>query len=240
VELVSILHVLWGRRIIVALGIFVAVAAGLLAGRASAGSGSSGVGVLRMVLDTTDSQLVAAAPKGADTLSMRASWLADSLATDEGRAAVARAAAVPEDQLLILGPAATREPMIVTPLVRGVSEATSASGASYIVNLTANEVTPIITIEAHGPDASQAAKLAQAAAAGLRTMLVSGDGTQSRGFELDTAAPVRTEEMVSGSRRSVAMLGAALVIFVGWCVCVVLGVGIAQTMRRLGHAARRT
>lgn len=239
-ELVAILRILWDRRIIVALGIFVAVAVGLLAGRVSGAGGSSGVGVVRMVLDTTDSQLVAAAPKGADTLSMRAAWLADSLATDEGREAVARAAAVPSDQVLILGPATKREPMLETPLVSRVRDATSGSGAPYIVDLTADEVTPIITIVTHGADVSQAARLAQAAATGLRSMLVVGDGTQSRGFRLETVAPLRTEEMVSGSRRSIAMLGAALVIFVGWCVCIVLGVGLDRHMRRFAHAARRT
>jgi hypothetical protein len=108
------------------------------------------------------------------------------------------------------------------------------------VNLIADEVTPIIRVEAHGPDAAQAARLAQAAAAGLRSMLISDDGTQSHGFELDTTAPVRTEEIPSGSRRSLAMLGAALMIFVGWCVCVVLGAGIARNTRRLEYSARRT
>ena len=76
-ELLAIAHLLWERRILVALGAVVAVAAALLVGRAMSGPGPGyGSGAVRVVLDTTDSQLVKAAPVGAATLPMRARLLA--------------------------------------------------------------------------------------------------------------------------------------------------------------------
>jgi hypothetical protein len=239
-ELVGILRVLWDRRIIVALGVVVAVAAGLLAGRgAGSAAGSSGVGSVRMVLDTADSQLVEAAPKGADTLSMRAGLLANALATDMGTSVVARDAGVADAQLVVLGPAATRTPAVETPLVRQVAQVTANPNVPYVVKVNADDVTPIISVEAYAPDASEVARLTRAAVAGLRSLLVAEDGTRSRGFVLEAVAPLRTEEVPSGAHGPLPMLGAALATFVFWCVCIVLAVGAARGIRRLGLAARR-
>ena len=241
-ELVGILRVLWDRRIIVALGVVVAVAVGLLAGRqsgAGGAAGSSGVGSVRLVLDTADSQLVEAAPKGADTLSMRAGLLANAMATDMGTSVVARDAGVADEQLVVLGPAATRTPAVETPLVRQVAQATSNPNVPYVVKVSADDVTPIIAIDAYAPDASEVARLTRAAVAGLRSLLVEEDGTKSRGFVLEPIAPLRTEEVPTGAHGPLPMLGAALATFLFWCVCIVLAVGTARGMRRLGLAARR-
>ena len=244
------LRLLWDRKIIVALGAIVAVAAALLAGganQAQSAAGSSGVGSLRMVLDTSDSQLVKAAPRGADTLSMRAALLANALATDTGTELVARKAGVADDQLVILGPAAIRPPVVETPLVTRVAEAAPTANVPNVVRVSADEQTPVMSIEAHAPDASRAARLTQATVAGLRSLLLSEDGAHSRGFVLDTVVPLRSREMASGThvalptlgRGALAMLGVALGIFVCWCGCVVLGVGVARKSRQLGRATRR-
>lgn len=238
-EFVAILRILWDRRIIVGLGVLVAVAAGVLAGhkvrdRAAVGSGQATV---RMVLDTGDSQLVEAAPKGADSLPRRAALLADALSTGAGAAGVARAAGVPRDMVAVLGPAAMKAPALETPLVSRVSAVVASQGPPYVVDVKADELTPIITIEAHAPDVSRATRLTNAAAARLRSLLVSQDGTRSRGFVLDTVAPLKTKHLTSrGPQESLVMLAAALVTFACWCSCVALGFGAVRRTRERAPA----
>jgi hypothetical protein len=233
-ELVAILRILWDRRIIVGLGVLVAVAAGVLAGhkvrdRVAADSGQAKV---RMVLDTADSQLVEAAPKGADSLPLRAALLADTLSTEAGTASIARGAGVPRDMVAVRGPAALRAPALQSPLVSRVSAVVGSQGPPYVVDVNADELTPIITIEANAPDVSRATRLTTAAAATLRSLLVSQDGTHSRGFVLDTVAPLKAKQLTSHRPpESVVMLAGALATFACWCFCVVLGFGAARRTR---------
>jgi hypothetical protein len=233
-ELVAILRVLWDRRVVVAVGIVVAVGVGMLAGRAAqaGGTGASGVGYLRMVLDTADSQLVEAAPKGAESLPTRAALLANALATEAGTAMVAREAGVAKEQLDVVGPSATRIPVVDSPLVTRVSAAASAPVAPYVVDLIADEQTPIIMIGAKAPDVARTARLTRAAAAGLRSLLVAKDGTRSRGFVLDTVTRVTTRRVVSRPRTRLAMAAGAAATFGFWCVCVVLAAATARRMRQ--------
>jgi hypothetical protein len=240
-EFLTIVRLLWDRRLIVAAGIVVAVAAGVLAGRASEGgsaSGGSGVGSLRLVLDTSDSQLVAAAPKGASTLPTRAALLADVLATDTGTALVAKAARAPYDQLVVVGPAARRIAVVDSPLVAASSAAPVARDAPYVVEAIADGVTPIISIAAYAPDAARAGRLARAAAAGLRRLLARKDGTRTRGFVFDTVTPLATRTMVPTAHTRMVAAAGALTTFGAWCVLVVLGAGGARRMRQRATAIR--
>ncbi len=234
-ELLAIAQLLRQRRAFVALGAVVAVVAALLAGRAiqdtSAGYGS---GMVRMVLDTTRSQLVEAAPAGASTLPMRARLLGTKLGGEASRAAIGRAAGVPRDGLTILSPADKALPVIDTPLVMNVRTAVSGADTPYVVEIftAAEEATPMITIKTSAPDSLRAYKLAGAAEAGLRELLVSADRTQSRGFVLRTVAPVRAARVVTPSRRPYVMLAAAMLVFCLWCGAVVLASGLAARARR--------
>jgi hypothetical protein len=227
--------VLWDRRFIVALGIVVAVAAGLLVRHQSQAQGTaagSGFGSVQLVLDTTDSQLVEGAPKGADSLPTRAGLLADALATEAGRVSVARSAGVTMEELAILGPAAMRAPIVETPLVRRVAAAASTAHTRDVVHVWTDDVTPIISIEAQAPTGAATARLARATAAGLRSLLNSEDGTHSNGFVLKTIAPLTIKHLATSSNASLRALGAAVVTFVLWCVGVVVLAGTAARMRR--------
>jgi hypothetical protein len=236
VELLLVLHRLWERRIIVALGVLMAVAAGLLAGRSGQAPGSA-VGTVRMLLDTTDSQLVKGAPTAADTLSTRAALLADDLASDTGSRIVAQRAGVHDEQLAILGPSARMVPPLDSPLVGRLSVATSSASAPYVVDVFADGLTPIISIEAHAADAARAGRLADAAAGGLQALLVADDSHGSRGFVLDKVAALRTKHVVGASpHRRLLMVAGALVVFGFWCMCVVV---VDGTSRRHGWARRR-
>jgi hypothetical protein len=231
-ELVEVTRLLWGRRIIVGIGLVLAVVVGLLAGRGSAHAApSTGLGTVQLLFDTSDSQLAEAAPLGADTLPMRAALLADTLATDTGRAAVARAVGVPMQQLAILGPSTRALPPVETPLVTQSAVAAVAK-QPYVVDVFADEVTPIISIEAHAPDAERARSLAGAAAAGLRSLSVADDPSQSHGFVLDTVTPLRAKALAGpGRHRSMMMVAGAIATFALWCCGVVLLAAVSRRRR---------
>lgn len=241
-DLAAILDILWKRRVIVALGVIVAIASGLLLGRQSQVRGAaaeSTVGSVRMVLDTSDSQLVEAAPEGADTLPIRAALLANAMAAKSATDVIARAAGVPADQLVVVGPAAKKTPTLETPLVSQVSQATLSADAPFVVDVSADELTPIISIEAHARNPSQVRRLTEAAGEGLRTLLAAEDGSHSRGFVLDTAAPVRIEQLTTSSSQMPMIIGGALATLVCWCIGIVLVVGLARRSRRPRFAAER-
>ena len=237
-ELLGAVLILWERRVVVAIGVIVAVAAGLLVDRASGASpGGSipGTGTVRVVLDTADSQLLKAAPRGADTLPMRASLLADTLASSAGKSLVARESGVDPFDLVVVIPAATKDPTSETPLVKRIAKVTAAVHAPYVVEASVDDVTPIISIKATAPDDAQVRRLTAAAVASLRSLLVAVDGSDSKGFVLDTVAPIRVERTPVESHAAVVMLGTALAVFCAWCLAVVVVVAVWR--RSCGLAA---
>ena len=238
-ELLGAVWILWERRIVVAIGVLAAVAAGLLVERASGaspGAPTPGTGTVRVVLDTADSQLLKAAPRGADTLPMRASLLADTLASSAGKTLTARESGVAPRDLVIVIPAATKDPTSETPLVKRIAKVTTAVYAPNVVEVSVDDVTPIISIKANAPSDAQARRLTTAAVASLRSLLAADDGTGSQGFVLDTVAPVRVERTPVESHAAVLMLGAALAVFFAWCLAVVVVVAVWRRSRGLPAA----
>ena len=89
----------------------------------------------------------------------------------------------------------------------------------------------MLTIRTSAIDPAHAARLAGAAEAGLRDLLIEADRSESRGFVLRTVAPVRAIRVVSPSRRPFIMLAAALMVFFLWCGSVVLVAGTVGRLR---------
>ncbi|HEX4692753.1 MAG TPA: hypothetical protein VH276_18780 [Solirubrobacteraceae bacterium] len=231
-ELLVMLHILWRRRILVGVGVLLAVAVGILAGsHVQATTNGGSVSSLRMVLDTVDSQLVAAAPNGSATLPTRALLLAETMATDRATRAIGRRGHVARGQLTVLGPSSRKIPPVDTPLVSQVYLLASSASTPYVVSVFADQVTPIITIEAQAADGARSATLARAAGTTLRSQLLLEDGHRSDGFVLDTVAPVRTKHVVTHSHRRLMMLAGAVGTFGFWCVCIVLGVALHRRAR---------
>jgi hypothetical protein len=232
VELLLILRILWDRRVVVAIGLLAAVAAGLAAGHGRKAADANALGSLRMVLDTTDSQLVAAAPAGAGTLPTRATLLADTLSTGAGTALVARNAHLPADQVAVLGPDALSAPVAPSALATRVAAVASTTRTPYLVDVLADDVTPIISVAAYAPDRAQAGRLAAATGAALQTLLATKDATHSAGYVLHTFAQVRTRRLPAAStHQRVLMAGTAIALFGSWCACVVLATGTARRRR---------
>jgi hypothetical protein len=238
VELVAMLRLLWSWRIVAGLGVVVAVAAGVLAGskaEARTAAGSATVSGFALMLDTEESQLVAAAPDGAWTLPTRAFLLADAIAGDTATATIARDAGVAEAELAVLGPSARKVPSVDSPLVSKVYAVTSSSAAPYVVNVLADNMTPIIKVEASAPDTAGTERLARAVEGALRDMLVRHDADHKHGFVLDAVTPLRTKKLPAPSSHArLLTVAAALMTFVLWCAGVVLAAGLARRLR--GHA----
>jgi hypothetical protein len=241
-EFVLILRALWAHRLAVMVGAVLSMALavftafGLTLGpvRAPGGQEVFGTAVMKVLLDTPDSQLVTANPKAADSLGVRAALLGDRLALDSSRAAIARKAGLRPDAVDVLGPSAWALPPVETPLSRRAAPLSILSDAQYIVGVHADSVLPFVTLETRAPTAGGAAKLAEAAAAELTT-LVTAD---PHAYTADNMSEPATETIVVAQWRKVYSAGLAAVIFVLWCFGVVIVSGLVRRARRPVAAAQ--
>jgi hypothetical protein len=178
-DTVTILRALWRRRFLV-LGVYVVA---LLAGTAVMYKFSPplnlesrkyevGVATTSILIDTPSSQVVEIAPKGSDTLGVRANLLASLMVDGVLKSEIARSAGLDPEKLV------------------GISTSVEGSSAAQPTNrnapvLTTRVVTdndgselPIIQVEAQATNAATAARLANAAVTGLRDYLDSKAAAQ--------------------------------------------------------------
>jgi hypothetical protein len=131
-----------------------------------------GLATARILVDTPSSQVVEVAPKGSDTLGVRANLLASLMADGVVKAAIARRAGLPPKELLGISEAAT-EP---APVSKPPGRRDFALTTRVLMN-TGGDQLPIIEIEAQAPDRASASRLGAAAVEGLRDYL---DSTAAR------------------------------------------------------------
>lgn len=168
-DTVTILRALWRRRLAV-LGVTVFalfVGAAVLFQLPSLKSRQYTVGVANtsILLDTPNSQVVEVAPKGSDTLGVRATLLASLMVDGVVKTAIAQNAGLNPTDLTGIstvatdqsatGPKNPRDPVLTTQVV------TDADGTDL----------PIIEVTAQAADAAKAEKLANASVTGLRAYL---------------------------------------------------------------------
>jgi hypothetical protein len=229
------LRLLWSRRILVALGAVLAVCAMALVfvGPVAPRGGSSVVGVAseRWLIDTPDSQLVYANPKAANTLAMRATLLADLLASDKVKAQIVRGAGLKPDQVEILGPSQHIEPVTETPLVTQALVAAAAPKAPYRLSIYSDGSTPLIAADAQAADAKSARALVESARKALEGMLPQHSGGSRSGVVLEQLAAPEPKEMATHSRARLIMFAAALLVFPLWCAALIMGSGLAERLR---------
>jgi hypothetical protein len=233
-EVLPVLRTLWRRRVAVAGGVAAALAIALVLGRGA--PSRTGVAYTRLALDTPRSQLVHAAPAGADTLGWRASLLAHLVATDATKRTIARRAGVPAGQVAVVDPTLAA-PAVPSSLPKGVAEATAAVTTPYVLSVYEPDGSlPIIAIATAGPDRAAAARLARAAAA-----VLASEGSRRRApdvqpFVIQPVAPVHARTVVTagGRLRSLALAAFVLVL---WCAVVAVGPRLPAGVAR-GRRAR--
>jgi hypothetical protein len=231
VELVGLFRTLSRHRVVVALGVVLALLSGFVLSRgATEVLGAAGTHVL---LDTPSSQLVDTEARAADSLAWRSAFLTDVMATDEVGERVAREAGIPRRQLLVLTPDTTGAAN-PSPLATGALDA-APRDEPYILLVRSGEPLPLIAIEASAPNPEAAAKLVVAATQVMKQEAVTPAGTaDAMHFGVEPTGPVKTRLLVSGPNKATAIVG-AIVVFVLW----VIAIAVASFLRRTLFAPTR-
>jgi hypothetical protein len=230
-ESVGILRVLWRRRVAVALGCLLAAVVGALAmDRASPapsffqGSAPSSYALQRVLVDTPQSLVVDARPKGAASIGPRAVLLGALLASDEAKAAIARDVGLRPSAIAVVGPGAAA-PQVVTPLAEQATEVAHPR-EPYVVTVSEDPNLPILSILATAPGPRQARTLAEAGADALGSL---ARQAPIAGGEM-AIKPLGHPEVgaMTAGAANLKAAAAAIAILVLWCCAVVVFDGFAR------------
>jgi hypothetical protein len=232
-ELTDSLRILWRHRLIAALGVPLIVALALLGTHRVSLSPfgltppkqTMGIASVKVLIDTPKSQLVYLDPivdENASTLPLRARVLADEMAGEGARTALAREFGVPAAQIDV-SPFADG-PTYTSTLAKRVGGANADGTRPYIVNLSADSKRSIVSIDTTAPDGLQASRLAQAALTALTRLVESEGGDQ--GFVATPLGKPRASQFLVGSRK--AMTAAVALFAIGlWLFVVVVAGGLS-------------
>jgi hypothetical protein len=238
-ELVRIFRVLLRHRILMGLGVVVAVAVGVLA--MGGKQQFTGVAGARVLLDTRASLVADSTSKGSAAVTSRVALLADLMASDRVSAAIAARAGVRSDQLAILGPSVDA-PKVQVPLVeRSFAAAVAAARQDDLISVRPFlGGVPIIAINASARDAARARKLADAAVSALgdETVALTGHGRQ--GLVATQLGHTSSRTVAGGAPGRMRAMAAAIAVFVLWCMAIVIGSGIVRELRRVVAGIART
>ena len=246
-ELLPLLRRLWRRRVLLGAGILVAVAALVAFGGTSPVTTRGALASTSVTVDTPRSQLVAAAPAGADTLAWRAVFLAHLMATDTSKMELARRLGVSLNQVAVVDPTLT-QPLVPTDTAEAATKVASSASAPYVLTtFPPNTSVPLISIQAAGPDRADAARLAEAAVAVLQSrgstddrpfasqVMTNAGVLRRQPLVVSQAAPVRIK-VVRISSLSAKAVVVPLFVFLAWCTTVLL---LSSRVSGRLHADRR-
>ncbi len=237
-ESVTILRALSRRRLLLALGLLLVLCVDLLGSyRVSilppalhSATSRSGFASQRVLVNTPSSLIADARAKGATSIVIRATILADLIESDDVRSAIAREAGVRPEAVGTIA-STTASPQTESPLAKQVLEVTRPA-EPYVVSVGLQAGQPILSIQAIAPGARDAGRLVQATtaaltAAGRRAALARGP------VAVEPVGSVQSGVEEAGGGKKKAAL-AALAILVLWCAALVGADGLA---RRRGAAA---
>jgi hypothetical protein len=240
-DTVTILRDLWRARVFVAVVALVAIMAGILVGfRVSLPTTIEsrryevGVASARILVDTPNSQVVEVAPKGSDTLGVRANLLASLMVDGVIKEAVAQRAGLKPDQLVGLTDAASEPTPDAPP-----SERSAFILKTLVLTNSGGDQLPIIEINAQAPDVRGAARLASAAVSGLRDYLNSKAATQripdADRLQVNSLGAPQAAIEARGPSKVLASM-AAIFLFVLGCGAILM---VRALVRGLRAAAQR-
>lgn len=228
-DLLSVWRQLLRARLWLGPGVLVAaVAAGAVLGLPPLGSAApapTGAARARALVDTPFT-LVADLRARTDTIGAQAALLSDLLATDEGRAVVARGSGVPERELIVLRPAATN-PTKVSPLADDASVVASTPSA-YTLTVETSTTLPIVTFGVTAPDRARAARVAAAAVTALQRLAAERAAGPPRALRVRSLEPVRAISVPAGAHRELVAGAVAVVVLLVWAAAVVVLSGLTR------------
>ena len=130
---------------------------------------SVGVATTSILVDTPSSAVVDVAPKGSDTLGVRANVLASVMVDGDVKAEIAQAAGLnPADIVGVAKSGGTNQP-VTTPA--SPKDPNAPVLTTQVLTDNTQDALPIIQVQAQAQDAASATKLANAAVVGLRNYL---------------------------------------------------------------------
>lgn len=216
-DTVTILRELWRRRLLV-LGVGVL---SLLAGAAvvvqlpSLKSRQHPVGVAStsILLDTPSSQVVDVAPKGSDSLGLRATLLASLMVDGVVKQQIAQVAGLNPSELAGVSTSATGG-----PAASPASSSTAVLTTRVVTDETGQDL-PIIQVQVQASNATSAARLANAAVVGLRDYLDSKAAVQripdAQRLQITGLGVPQAHTAQQGPGKFIALLVAILVFGLG-------------------------
>jgi hypothetical protein len=241
---VSNLRELWRRRLeVAALALVALVIGGLVAYQPSLPPKrrqySVGTSSVRILVDTTDSQVVAIAPPDqtgpTENLAGHAGLLAQLLSQGVAKAAVAKRAGVAPDKLVIIAPTERNQ----TAESPDHNSRTADVLAIHALNNDSGDPLPIIGVDAQAANGERAARLASAAVAGLEDYVKSkavADGIPPNRQLLVRALSVAQGRDVTRGPSTTLAIGVAIVVFGLLCTLLLAGLAIARQWRAASAA----
>lgn len=217
--LVGLLRLLWRRRIVVAVGLLLAIAVALVGIQRGAGGAPTASSLTKVLIDTPKSLVADAQARGAGTIYTRARLVGALIADDDAKAAVARRAGLQPYELAIAGPGAAAPPDVITPLAEQAI-AVAKPTQSYLVSADVAPKLPIISIKADAPDREQAVKLDRAAVDTLSSVARDAPGGGKSVAIEQLGRPLITTWAAGGGKANA--VGGALALFILWCLGCVL------------------
>jgi hypothetical protein len=246
VELLPVLRLIWRRRLLLGVGVIAAVAILVGLGGTKSVVTNSATAVTSITLDTPKSQLVTAAPAGANTLYWRASLLAHLLATQSSTEALARQLGIRSDQVSVVDPALAL-PLVGTDTAQAAMKVATGVATPYVLTpYLPNSALPVISLEAAGPDAAGARRLAAAAVALLQSQApqdarrftsqvpTNAGNLRFQPFVVEQISPVQVK-LVPSSSLPLKAIGGAFFFLFGWSGAVLL----LPKLRRRDRPGRR-
>jgi hypothetical protein len=234
-EFLSIFAVLAQRRVLVALGVplallIAAMAAGLLPfGPGSTSGAATGLAQTRVMVDHKKA-VVADTAEISDTVGTQAALLADVISGDGPRAAIARRAGIPAAdlglkrmqlaQFFALGQLSERAAKVSADVQR-----------PYVVNVWAATPLPVLTIDVTAPSAPQAARIAEATRATLGELVRARAPSERRSIVVKPLGTVRAVPIPGSTPSKIVAVAAAIAFLVFWLCAVVVLHGLLRVWR---------
>ncbi|MDX6720900.1 MAG: hypothetical protein QOJ63_3154 [Solirubrobacteraceae bacterium] len=246
---VAVLQELWSRRLLVVVGLAIAVTIGILV-TFKVGPGLSfdarqykvGVASAGVLVDSPSSQVIdlGGGQSKADivSLSARARLLANLMATSPLKDQIARRAGVAPDALIASAPTEgiAAKP---SPLVAGTSKVRASDPDARVLTVYVNEALPIITADAQAPSPAAAAAIAAAAVTELNLYLTSTAAADrvpdARRLVVKPLGPAKSATVQRGPRKLYAII--AFIVVLGlWCAGIMLASSLARSWRATSDA----
>lgn len=220
------------RRLPLVAGALVAIMAGVTLGASQAPP--IGVATTNVLIDTPQSEVAAAAPRGMDSLWWRATLLGMLLGTKSEQQQMARAIGVSADDVGV-SDVELATPIVLSALPVAATQSATVN-APYLVTVYTDHVLPVVSIQATAPDRAGASRLAEAAVQQLKAGVSARYTSQIQGLSVKQVSPVKVRDVVISSGHT-KMIAVALVVFCLWWLGLVAGRRLTARHRRRRDAA---